>query len=210
MKFEVKKRELIPSGNYVGRCYSIVDLGTQDSKFGKNHQGYMTFELPTEMKVFNKEKGEQPCVVGMYFNFYLGNTTKFGQFLTAWRGKEMTDEEMKNFDVKKLLGAVGLVNVTIKEKNGAKFNDFTISQLPKGMTAPPQINPTIFFEFPESGLKSDFDENTYLNLPEWQQKIILESYEYNEMTNIDNADINQIPTYDTAPILNEDGDEIPF
>ena len=54
-------RELIPANNYLARCYQMVEIGTvKESILGKEviaHKVRIGWELPTELKVFNPEKG---------------------------------------------------------------------------------------------------------------------------------------------------------
>ena len=62
---------LIPAGNHIARCYSMVELGTlTETILGQEKQVHkirLTFELPDELRVFNPEKGEQPCVISKEF-----------------------------------------------------------------------------------------------------------------------------------------------
>ena len=61
------QRELIPTGNYPARVYEIIELGTVDSTWmgeaKKTHKVRIGFELPTEKRVFDETKGEQPMVI---------------------------------------------------------------------------------------------------------------------------------------------------
>jgi hypothetical protein len=50
------RRELIPAGNYIGRCYQMIHIGTvQETYLGEPKQFNKVrigWELPTERKVF--------------------------------------------------------------------------------------------------------------------------------------------------------------
>ena len=56
----------VEAGNYVARCYSMVHIGTISDEYkGEKKEASkvrLTFELPTETKVFKEENGEQPYV----------------------------------------------------------------------------------------------------------------------------------------------------
>jgi len=53
--------EPVEAGTYAARCYSMVYMGTIDEKFQGQEKTQkkvrLTFELPTELKVFKEEKG---------------------------------------------------------------------------------------------------------------------------------------------------------
>ena len=102
-------REPIAAGAYAARCYSIIDLGTREETIQGNTKVLrkirITFELPTERRVFNEEKGEQPCVISKEFSLTLNEKSNLRLFLRSWRGKDFTEEEAKDFDVAKLIGA---------------------------------------------------------------------------------------------------------
>ena len=65
------QRELIPAANYVDRCYQMIEIGTvTENILGETKtlkKVRIGWELPSEMKVFNEEKGEQPCVISKEF-----------------------------------------------------------------------------------------------------------------------------------------------
>ena len=58
------QKELLEASSYVARCYSFIDLGThQNPKFVKKDGSpveqrkiRITFEFPTEMRVFDETK----------------------------------------------------------------------------------------------------------------------------------------------------------
>ena len=51
-KTEAKDFPLVPAGTHIGRCYSFIDLGTQEivSQYGEQqkHQIRLSFEIPEE------------------------------------------------------------------------------------------------------------------------------------------------------------------
>jgi hypothetical protein len=174
----------IPAGNYVARCYSMIDLGTREEEIlGQKkvvHKVRITFELPTELKVFNPEKGEQPCVISKEFTLSMNEKANLRAFLTSWRGKAFTDEEASAFDVTKLLGVPCLLNIIHKQgrKDPSKVFDEIASAtpIPKGMVCPPQVNPTFEFSI------NEFDQAKFESMPNFLQEKIKGSDEYKALT----------------------------
>lgn len=177
-----QKREIIPSGSYPARCISMIDIGTIPSEW----QGEMksrtvirlTFELPTLTKVFNPDKGEQPYVIHREFTKSLHEKSKLLPFLNNWRGKSLTAEDCKYFDLSKLLGAeclLSIVHNTVGDKTYANIGG--ISTLPKGLDCPAQFNHSFIWDYQDK-FKSDLitDENDAI--PTWLQDKIKTSSEW--------------------------------
>jgi hypothetical protein len=178
-------REPIAAGAYAARCYSIIDLGTREETIQGNTKVLrkirITFELPTERRVFNEEKGEQPCVISKEFSLTLNEKSNLRLFLRSWRGKDFTEEEAKDFDVAKLIGAPCLLNIihVAGKANPSKMYDeiSSVSPLPKGMTCPPQENPS--FEF---SLDGGFNQELFDLLPNFLKEKVASSFEYIALT----------------------------
>lgn len=169
-----KPRQQPPAGTHSARCYSVIDLGTQESQFGARHKVRLTWELPEEKAVFKEEDGEQPFVISKEYTLSLFEKANLRQDLESWRGKEFTEDERKGFDIFTLLGVPCLLTVVHKTVGDKTYANVTsASKLPKSMTCPKQINPSVQFEIDE-GRSATFKE-----LPEWLQKKIEASEEWN-------------------------------
>jgi len=87
-KSETLERELIEAGNYVARCYRMVEIGTCDEEFlgvkKQMHKVRIGWELPTELKIFNPEKGEQPCVIDKEYTLSLADKANLKKDLQSW------------------------------------------------------------------------------------------------------------------------------
>lgn len=171
--------EPIAAGAYAARCFSMVHVGTLEESFEGvpkiQNKIRLAWELPTELKVFKEENGEQPFFVSKDFTLSMHEKASLRKYLEAWRGKSFTDEEAKSFDVTKLLGKeclISIIHEVKKEKTYAKIS--SVSTLPKGMTCPPQINETFEFSW------SEFDQQKFDSLPEWLQTKMKTSKEYQE------------------------------
>ena len=122
----------VPAGAYIGRCYSLIDLGTQLSsgQYGEKmqHKLRIGWELfgededgnPLTIEVDGKE---MPMTISKSYTVSLHEKAGLRKDLAAWRGKDFTDEEAKAFDVSKLIGAYCMVNVTTSETNGKTYRN---------------------------------------------------------------------------------------
>jgi hypothetical protein len=174
---------LIPAGNHIARCYSMVELGTlTETILGQEKQVHkirLTFELPDELRVFNADKGEQPCVISKEFTLSMNEKSNLRAFLKSWRGKDFTEEEAASFDVTKLLGVPCLLNIIHKpsKKDPSRIYDEIASATPlmKNMTCPPQVNSNFEFSLQE------WNPNHFELLPEFLKEKVRSSKEYKAM-----------------------------
>lgn len=173
--------EPCPSGNFVARCISMVHIGTIEDEFqGEKkllNKVRITWELPTETKVFKEENGEQPFVLSKEFTLSMNEKATLRKWLESWRGKIFTQEESEKFDVAVLVGKPCMLNVIHKAKtNGDIRADIAaVSTMPKGLECPPQINPTIVFSV------LDFNQNVFDSFPDFLKDKIKSSKEYKNM-----------------------------
>ena len=169
--------EPVPAGTHPARCYAMVSLGTQPTnnpKYDPSFKVVLQFEFPNELIEVKGEK--RPMMTGHFLSAYLGSVTKPSKanlFLTAWRGRQFTEQELAGFDLAKVVGAPCLLNIVHETKNGKLRETIaSISPLPKGMPVVPQINPTVIYEIDEGR------NDKFKALPEWMQKMIEQCEEW--------------------------------
>ena len=175
------KRELIPAGSHIARCYSMIHLGTITEQYKDEEKVQnkinVTFEVPGEMRVFNEDNGEQPMVIGKDYTLSMHEKSNLRKDLESWRGQSFTEAEAKNFDVTKLLGVPCMLSVI--HKTSKSGNDYAyiagISGLPKNVTCPKQINPTFEFNYDDK-----FSTSFVEDLPEFLRDKIKSSVEYKD------------------------------
>ena len=195
----------VDAGTYVARCYSMVHIGTIEQEYmgeiKEQNKVRISWELPTELKVFKEEKGEQPQSVSKEFTLSMHEKANLRKFLESWRGKGFSEEEAKKFDVTKLLGKACMISIIHKtSKQGKLYAEISsISTLPKGMDCPAQINPSFEFTF------TPYDHDKFESLPDWLKDKIKASKEYRMMNEPDHAETN--PDEPTMPSTNDD---LPF
>ena len=176
----------VPPGAYIGRCYSLIDLGTQLSsgQYGEKmqHKIRIGWELfgddeqgnPLTVTVDGKE---MPMTISKSYTVSLHEKAGLRKDLAAWRGRDFTDEEAKAFDVAKLLGAYCMVNCTQSETNGKTYTNVAgLTPLPgalKNAKPAPVHDPLVFdLDAPDMKVFNSFHEKLQEAIkrsPEWQR-----------------------------------------
>lgn len=173
-------RELIPAGNYVARCYKMIEIGTVPTEYlgveKMKAKVRIGWELPLELKVYSQEKGEQPLVIDKEYTLSLSDKANLRRDLKSWRGKDFTTTEAENFDITKLLGVpcmLNIIHVQGKKDPEKSYEAISsISPLPKGFACPDQINETFIFDF------ENYDQAKLDSLPNFIKEVIITSNEY--------------------------------
>lgn len=200
-------RELIPAGNYIARCYKMIHIGTvEEIILGEKkilNKVRIGWELPTEMRVFNPEKGEQPLVIDKEFTLSLHEKSSLRAVLKSWRGKDFTEEEAKSFDITKLLGVQCMINIIHKpsKKDPSKIYEEIagITSVPKGMTVPAQINPTFLLDY------DNFTDELFNSLPDFIKQKMATSIEYCALKNPEHKEFKS-----QTEATNLSDDDLPF
>jgi len=193
-----KEWEEPETGNHVARCIRVIELGTQRNEYqGKESfkkQTLVVWELPTELMTDGK-----PFTISKWYTASLNEKANLRRDLENWRGRPFTEEELAGFDQRNILEKPCLLNV-IKNDKG-KVIVGSVSAVPKGMTAPPQVNPTLFYDL------EDHNEEIWGKLSEGIRKIILQS----EERKAQEAEAGQaLKKMAAAATSSEQDDEIPF
>jgi hypothetical protein len=203
-------RQIAPEGAYPARCYQIIDKGTTfDEKWGnKKRKVQFLFELPTETAVFSEDKGEQPFYVKTVFNLTMGEKASLRKFIESWIGKKLTDSQAADFDITKLLGHPGMVNIAHNGKEDRVYaNIMSISPLPKGFACPPAINELLTYD------TTEHNAEVFAKLPEFLQEDIRKSDEWIARTTAKPA--VPAPTWEASAtdfdsLFSESDDKTPF
>jgi len=197
------QRELIPAGNYIARCYQMIEIGTvKETILGKEKivpKVRIGWELPTELKVFKDENGEQPCVISKEYTLSMAEKANLRIALKSWRGKDFTEDEAKSFDITKLLGVPCMINIIHKpSKDGLKvYEEISgITPLPKGIDCPAQVNKTLLLSY------DNFDIDTFNKLPDFIRNKMISSLEYAAIQNPNHTNIE--------PSTASEDDDLPF
>lgn len=201
------KKELIPAGNYIARCYQMLEIGhVSETIMGVQktlQKVRIGWELPGELRVFTPDKGEQPFVISKEYTLSMNEKSNLRKDLKSWRGKDFTEEEAKSFDITKLLGAPCMLNIIHNPSKSDPTRVYEqisgITPIPKGMKCPAQINKNIVLSY------DNFDWSLYNSLPDFLKDKIKSSEEFQDMQTPGTKNIIPEANEVTEPI-----DDLPF
>lgn len=187
-------------GTTPARCYSVIDIGTVPNIFkGKLNPEYpttkkifITFELPAYKALFVEGRQLEPFVVSVEFTHVYSKDSNLTKFLQSWMNRALTETERKTFDLgKKAIGKTALVSFIQKRKKKwltEQIKEITnentslilngILQLPSAMQCPPQMNPTLVWDWSEVETSKIFDLEKFNKIPGFIRSKMIESEEY--------------------------------
>ena len=174
----------VPAGVFIGRCYSLIDLGTQltTGQYGEKlqHKIRIGWELfgedenggPLTVDVDGKT---MPMTISKSYTVSLHEKAGLRKDLAAWRGRDFTEEEARAFDVSKLVGAYCMVNVTTSETNGKTYSNVAgLTPLPGALknAKPAPVHEQVIFDLdaPDMAVFNSFHEklqDAIKRSPEW-------------------------------------------
>lgn len=130
-----------PEGVHQAVCCDVIDLGLVQSAFADEKTG----QPKTQHKVNVVWQIAETRDDGKRFQLYKRYTLSLHEKaalrhdLESWRGRAFTDDELKGFDVEKLIGVNGFVNVQHrKSKDGTRTyaNVVSVMPVPKNLGLP--------------------------------------------------------------------------
>ena len=171
----------IEAGSYRAICYSIVVLGTTYNEVFDNVQKKImfTWELPDERIDVDGE--DKPRAISATYTLSLNEKANLRKTLESWRGKQFTAEELRGFDITKVLGAPCMISTTTGTNTlGQQYAKVTgVSRLPKGMEVPKDTEtPKVVFDISNDACPLEDMEK----LPNFVQERIKQSEEYKRRT----------------------------
>ena len=176
----------VPPGVYIGRCYSLIDLGTQltSGQYGEKlqHKIKLSWELFGEDEAgqsltINVDGKEMPLTISKNYTMSLHEKAGLRKDLAAWRGRDFTEDEAKAFDVSKLVGAYCMLNCTTSETNGKTYTNVAgITPLPGALknSKPAPVHADVLFNMDDPDMKLfetfyDKLKEQIKHSPEWAQ-----------------------------------------
>ena len=120
MKLGSRAKPAIPPvepGTYFAVCIGAVDLGEQETTYNNKtrytNQLQIIFELPSELIEIDGE--EQPRQLSRRFAVSLSTKSNLRKFIETWYGKKFTDDAIREFDTRELLGKPAMLSVVLSE-----------------------------------------------------------------------------------------------
>jgi len=177
--------ERCPPGMHLGRCYRIVDLGTQKTEYMGEVKYLHKIMLGWEIHGSDDNGKPLKMVDGRPFAIFKNYTLAWSEKanlridLQAWRGKAFTQEEMRKFDLKNILGAWCMLNVIDRAgQNGNTYSNVSsVTPVPsviKQSGLPQAINKNELFNLqdPDMAIFETFSDNLKAKItssPEWEK-----------------------------------------
>ena len=178
--------ERCPAGMHLARCYRIVDLGTQKSEYmGQTkylHKIMIGWEIHGTKEDGTPLRMQDSRPFAIFKNYTLSWSEKANLRLDlqSWRGKPFTQEEMRRFDLKNVLGAWCMLNIIerpAKTGNNVYSNVDGVTPVPaiyKQNGLPAAVNKNEIFNLnePDMELYATFSDNLKAKIassPEWEK-----------------------------------------
>ena len=207
--------ERSPPGMHLARCYRIVDLGTQKSEYMDQTKYLHKIMIGWELHGVDDSGKPLKMIDGRPFAIFKNYTLSWSEKanlrldLQSWRGKPFSQEEMRKFDLKNVLGAWCMLNVIERQgQNGNTYSNVdSVSPVPtiikqNGLPNPVNKNEMFNLQEPDWVLFETFSDNLkqkIINSPEFEK--VKKAADYQKDAN---AEANS-----PKPAFDED-DDIPF
>ena len=174
----------IDAGSYLGRCFSVIDLGHQTVSFIENGQPsqkqqrkvLVSFELFGDDSNGPLEIDGKPMVINKKYTFSMNEAAKLRLDIESWKGKKLVKGVDLPFDMKSMLDKWAMVNVVHNDWNGKTYANLnSLSQVPSMIVKagfPKTFNENVLFDL------SKFTQESFDKLWPWVQDMIKKSAEW--------------------------------
>lgn len=166
--------EITPEGNYVARCFKIIDLGTQTIEWNGERKSQQKILISWELLDPEvKMKDGRPFAVNKKYTASLHEKAQLRKDLQNWRGKRFTDEELEGFDLTKVLGSYCQIQVVHTESNGSTYAN--VDAIMSTREKPEGANALVHFDISDPNMElfetfSDRLKEQIVSAPEWNKK----------------------------------------
>lgn len=178
--------ERCPPGMHLARCYRIIDLGTQKTEYMGQTKYLHKIMIGWEIHGMKDDGTKLAMNDGRPFAIFKNYTLSWSEKanlrldLQSWRGKPFTQEEMRRFDLKNVLGAWCMLNIIerpSKTGNNIYSNVDGVTPVPamikqNGLPAAVNANEIFNLTEPDMDLYSKFSDNLKAKIassPEWEK-----------------------------------------
>lgn len=126
-----------PEGQHAAVCVDVVDLGDLRVEYAGKEK--VQHKINVVWQIDEDRDDGKPHQVAKRYTLSLHEKAGLRKDLESWRGRSFTEEELRGFDVEKLIGVPALLNVIHNSSKGSTYaNVATLMKLPKSMQAPAQ------------------------------------------------------------------------
>jgi len=99
VKYEKKQFTPAPEGLWQAVCCDVVDRGIQKTPWGDQVKIEIRWQLE------QKDENDKPFQCAKWYTPSLHEKANLRKDLEKWRGRRFSEDELKQFDVEKLIGA---------------------------------------------------------------------------------------------------------
>ena len=186
----------VSEGVHYAVCYGLFDLGTsyQEGMFaGDRHQVVIMWEVPGELIEVERDgrRVTLPRAISKRYTLSLNEKSNLRKDLQAWRGKAFTDDELRGFDLKNVLGKGCQLQIihTTNQQGFVRAKIAAIMALPKGQSATPPANLLGYYSFADGGAVPE-------SAPPWIVEEMKKSHEWKAMAGQQGATASTITEED--------------
>lgn len=117
-----------PEGQHQVVCVDVVEQYGVETQWGNKNMVRLVFQTRDLMPDTGK-----PYLISTRMTATLNEKGRLRPFLESWRGKKFSADELRGFDVEKLLGANAVVQIVHNESGGKVFaNIQAVMRVPNG------------------------------------------------------------------------------
>jgi len=150
--------KLVHEGTHLARCYLMVDVGLQETPFGDKEKVVLGWEIPEQ-----KMDDGRPMIIYSTYTNSMHEKSNLRRDIENWRGRKLTDDESRAFDLRTVLGHPCQLSVVHNENNSRTYaNVAAVTGIPKDLPVADAVNDVICFDLDE-------DDDVSI-LPEWLQR----------------------------------------
>ncbi len=152
MKLNAKSNFKNPdTGTVSAVCTRIIDMGTQEGKYGSKRELVFVWEVSQLM-----EDG-RPFTVRKQYTASVHPMSGLGKDLKSWLGRDLTKEETDGMDIKVMLGKPAILTLV---QNGDYVNVANVTGILAGMPPLVPAGDLVFFDL------DNYDEAIFASLSE--------------------------------------------
>lgn len=160
---------------YPAVCYALIDLGEQYSAQFEKYSDQIAIGWEIIGETITVDGEEIPRSFFNTYNKSLNQKAKLRKDLVSWRGKEFSADELKEFNLRNIVGIPCMIQIIHKKSaDGTRTyaNLGSVTKIPKGFPVPKgQLKPVIY------DIESD-DPAKVEELPQWMADKIKASRTY--------------------------------
>ena len=102
----------VPAGSHIARCFSVADMGTHTTN--RQYGETTNRKVRLAWEIFGEDENNDPLTVdyngvvmpmtiNKTYTLSLGEKASLRKDLSAWRGRDFNEDELKGFDISTII-----------------------------------------------------------------------------------------------------------